>query len=358
MPLPTCNLCRCKPANQTNSHIFSWFLIRDAINKHGVKGRENEVVFSLDGEYVRTYIGREQSAEEHVIPIKGRPLNEQEIRESENDNPFTRDNVLCSECEKKLNVLESQVNNSVISGLRSRNVPADVDFQRTTVNNGDLLRLFIYSLAWRGAIVKINTFEMLPLHQEVLREILVNCLSLDPPSLTQNITAQSAAIRSIPAIIDFMETTARNDNPINCSISYHPYSMQLNDLGFQLYFDDAPRGDDDPLFQEINNAINGDDFIMHNEITLDIALISDRVRQTINKNLYTRMGLETLRKATIKFIRGFIYMLGVMPSDHTIAIFRENLIRRGNERVENYTDHDQFEAAQETMLQLFPYLFR
>ena len=82
-PLPTCSLCRAKPANQTNSHIFSWFLIREAINKHGVKGRENEVVFSLNGEYVRTYIGREQSAEEQVIPIKGRPLNEQEIQESE-----------------------------------------------------------------------------------------------------------------------------------------------------------------------------------------------------------------------------------------------------------------------------------
>ncbi len=133
--------------------------------------------------------------------------------------------------------------------------------------------------------------------------------------------------------------------------------MQLNDLGFQLYFDDAPCGDDDPLFQEFNGIINGG-LLMHNENSLDIALISDDHRKAVNNNLYARMGSETLRKATLKFIKGFIYILQVMPTDYAVSVFQSNLIKRGNGRIENYTDHDQFEAAQETMLQLFPYLFR
>lgn len=358
LQLPNCCLCQTRQANQTNSHVFSWFLIRDAVNKPGIKGRENEVVFSLDGEFVRSYIGRGQSAEEKVIPIKGRPLNEQEIEQTENQNPFTRDNFLCNICEARLNVLETTVNEIVISNLRRQRVPANSAVRTVNLPEGNLLRLFIYSLCWRAAVVNMNTFEMQAAHEESLRSILNDTLADNRDALNQNITQNSQRINAIAVIVNFLEVTDVNNNPINCSISYKPYSIQLNDLGFQLYFDDAPEGNEDPLFTEINDVITASNFRSIGVDDLNVALISDPTRMEINQRLYTRMGQETIRKATMKFMKGFIYMFGLQPGTYEIGLFQKKLVDKAGTKVEGYTDDDQFTAAQETVVELFPWLFK
>jgi len=90
-------------------------LIKSLVNKEGVKERENEVVFSFSSSYVETYLGRQQSTDDKVIPIKGRPLTEEEIKQTEEENPFVSDYILCPQCEKKLSVLETAVSERILT---------------------------------------------------------------------------------------------------------------------------------------------------------------------------------------------------------------------------------------------------
>ncbi|NLR82281.1 hypothetical protein [Chitinophaga eiseniae] len=354
MEVPLCNLCKIKPATQTGSHIFSWSLIRSLVNKEGIRERENEVVFSFSEAFVKTYIGRQQSAEEKVIPIKGRPLNEEEIEETENENPFISDNILCPECEHMLSVLESVVNERVLTKTRKHIVKNTGGYDKIAIQDGDPLRLFIYSLAWRGAITGINNFEMLPEHSEILRNILHKSLSSNRTELLKNIEQHSNLVRSISLLIAFLEVHGKNDNFIYCSLSYKPYAMILNDLSFQIFFDDAPDNSFDPEFMGINNVIKKDELLMKNEANFEVAILSNQVRMQVNRNLNSAMKDIILKPAIELFSLAFQKFIQRLPHREEVQLFIQNVIKRGDHKLENYTPKDFVEAASETMLQLFP----
>jgi len=227
-----------------------------------------------------------------------------------------------------------------------------------TIQDGDLLRLFIYSLAWRGEIVKINNFEMQADNQESLRVILHKCLSLDPTELLKNISENNVLIKSIPIIVTISEVKGKNDNYIYCSLSYKPYAMILNDFSFQLFFDDAPDNGFDPQFMGINEVIEKDKLLMKGEAEFKIGVLSDDLRRRINGNLTNTMKDIILKRAIEDFSTGMRTFFQREPIKKEIELFIQNVIKRGEHKIENYTPRDFAEAASETMMQLFPGKFK
>ncbi|MCW3109236.1 MAG: hypothetical protein JWQ09_3742 [Segetibacter sp.] len=332
-------------------------MIKSLVNKEGVKERENEVIFSFSEKFVQTYIGRQQSAEDKVIPIKGRPLNDEEIVQTEKENPFTRHHFLCPECEDKLSVLESMVSQKILTVIRRYVVKNAESYDTVVIADGDLLRLFIYSLAWRAAVTRMNDFEMLPSHQEILRDALNKSLSLDPKEFVKKVEENVCLIRNVKIVVSFLETASRNDNYIYCSLAYKPYAMILNDLSFQLFFDDAPDNGFDRELMGINRVINRDELLMQGEVQFHAAVLSDKSRKQINANLNNLMVEITLKPAIELFSLGVQKFVRRKPTADEIALFIKNVERRNHDKLENYTPADFTEAATQTMQQLFPQLF-
>lgn len=354
MEPPICNLCKHNPATQTGSHIYSWSLIKSLVNKPGAKGRENEVVFSLSPAYVKTYIGRQQSTEDKVVPIKGRPLTEDEIRETETENPFTRDNFLCPKCEQMLSVLESLVSEKVLGDLRKHKVQNVGSYDVIAIEHGDLFRLFMYSLAWRAAVTRCNDFEMRSDHQEALRDILQKTLSQDRNTLLENIEKHKEQIRSIPVIVTFAETNGPNNNWIYCSLSMKPYALMLNDLSFQLHFADVDDDGFDPDFRGINSIIKKEDLLMVNEQELKLGVLSDDQRLRVNQRMAEEIKNEMVQNAIQHFTEGYQHFFHRAPTEAEIKLFIQNAYKRAAGKVEIFTPHDLTEAATETVRQLYP----
>lgn len=167
-----CSLCKIHIADKTNSHIIPNFLTKFAMSPTMERKRDGEVMVSISPLLdIETYIGRDVKPE-LIETIKGRAMTEDEI--CNNFNPMSRDNIFCSDCEKKFSVIESIYSNSKIEereGYLQNNIAPHLAY------------LFWMSVIWRMSITNIG-LDLTHSSKEKLRCILNNNLSLDKNNIT------------------------------------------------------------------------------------------------------------------------------------------------------------------------------
>jgi len=266
-------------------------------------------------------------------------------------NPFTKDYILCSKCEERLQVMETAVAEDIISKLRQYNVTRPIGFDIIEIEQGELLRIFIYSLLWRAAVVRQDDFEMPQHHQDELREILNDCLSNERNELFSNLKRNSARIRRIQLIVTALEVKGKNNNFIYCSHNFRPYAMILNDLSFQLYFDDASNNGFDHQLQGINSVISKRALLNKHEEKLKVGIISDEKRLFVNRNLSLFIFKRMMQAAEKLFIEGFNKIFGRNPPRSVVIAFRQNVVYSCNSQIEQFTPTHFYNAAINTIVQ-------
>ncbi len=240
--LPTCKLCQKRPANQTGSHIFNSALIKGAVNAKGQTKRDKEVLHTIrPGVGVETYFGRELSLK-IVEEALGREMLEQEI--ASNINPLTVDHLICVECERRIERIENYFMSNVYDKLEKGQFPtvsANQDLLIATCNGVDenLVRLYFYSLAWRAAEIEYGNCKFEVHEKNLLREILDENLDLDITNSANNAKKNKNFICQLPLIIKYLTTTGdSSENFIYSDKSKRPYFFLLNDISFQLFFNE------------------------------------------------------------------------------------------------------------------------
>jgi hypothetical protein len=196
-----CRLCQNAVADKTNSHILSHFLIKKAINYEGQNEREKELSYSITSQNVDVYFGQNTLVPHILEKIYKKELSQEEIDKIVSDNttnPYARDYIFCSNCEKRLGILESEFQGEIYSKL-----PNKLTFSQEL---NLIIRLFIYSLIWRMSIVKFNNFSLSPKLEEKLRKILDKSLSIDKNEMLESICINKESICSFPLIVSFFET--------------------------------------------------------------------------------------------------------------------------------------------------------
>jgi hypothetical protein len=168
-----CQLCLKNEANQTGSHIIPFFLIKSLVNDDSKDKRDKEKSIRIStSDLISFYIGRNLSPEK-IEKLLGRQLTEDEI--DNNANHYTRDNVLCSWCEKRLQVIESEFNLKVYTKVQSSNriqVRENLVFTDNLGINPEIIRLFFLSIIWRCSVTKFLNLNLVASIEEKLRELL------------------------------------------------------------------------------------------------------------------------------------------------------------------------------------------
>jgi hypothetical protein len=339
-------MCLKAPANQTGSHIFSWFLIRGALNRSGSLRRNNEVAFELSTEkFVQTYFGSEVPPEQ-IKAIKGRELSDEEIENM--TNPITKDYILCSNCEKRLSVVESIVQSQYFEELRNLKVNAS-PYAIHVFGKGELLRLFVYSLAWRASIVQQDDFKLDGDHQEKLRRLLDTNLSRDKTVLDQNILTNSIVINRLPLLLTFVETIGENSNSLFCSWTRKPYAMILNDFSFQLFFTPKHTKRITESLFGINEIIPPKKVLNMDKSQLLVGILPDQQRKLVNRKLGGHVARKIMGRAVALFKTGFEELLH-RPCPRGIAdYFRWKVVFGSDNQVEKYTPEHFTAVAMEVM---------
>lgn len=167
-----CLLCQKREADKTGSHIIPNFLIQSSFADDKSKGRGNELVFPVNI-MADFRFGREVLPEKIEKSI-GRSLTEEDIEKNKKEPiPYIKDHIFCTECEKRLGVIENLYANA-ISKVKGNNSLEKVDIAK------HLSHLFWLSVIWRISVTDFG-FRFIPdtCIEEDIRVILDNCLQLD-----------------------------------------------------------------------------------------------------------------------------------------------------------------------------------
>ena len=160
-----CLLCGKQPAIKTGSHMIPHFLVARTFSYDGSTDREKVVVeaASLSKGKTERYFGHEVY-DDTVSELLGRSFTDEEIEaEIEKPNALTRDYFFCKDCEDRFGTIESYYS-EILDG-RLKGYHSHIPY------------LFWLSVAWRMSIGGMG-FKMTPEHEEKLRKVLNNCLSL------------------------------------------------------------------------------------------------------------------------------------------------------------------------------------
>jgi hypothetical protein len=221
MQHPACKLCLDHPADKKNSHIIPKFMCKG--------------LFETTGTRHALYINRHG---------KGKKIQ---------DTP-KENNILCSTCEKRIEILETHFARAVEEIHIYKNLPEKFslfkigiqDFIECNDIHPTLFKLFLYSLVWRASIS--NLFEHLPFKlsvtaEEGIRDFL-NCnLSVDKSSLFEALNK----INNIPlyhsCIIKPKERSATSRGIFSISsMSETSHILLLIDFAIFFYTDDTSLG--------------------------------------------------------------------------------------------------------------------
>lgn len=164
-----CKLCKNNHADKTNSHIVSRFLTKDILGTNGPR-----VAHILD---------------------TSRPLNKPKKSQ---DSP-KEDYILCSECEKYFEVLETYVaeritkrygNPIYVDDFVIKNEEYIGSFAIAEKVSPIIMKLFIYSIFWRSSISQLplfNNFKLKDKEEELLRFFLLEYKKYNIKELKENI---------------------------------------------------------------------------------------------------------------------------------------------------------------------------
>lgn len=298
-----CKLCGLKEATQTNSHIITLALIKEALNHSNIKERDYDVTFMLSNTDIpKSYFGRNVSPE-HIEEVLGRSLAEKEI--SENKNPFTEDFIFCPDCEKKISLLETEFINRVYSKLNSlkniEKLPADKKQNRLYSLNlfeTKVTYLFCYSIFFRTSIASENGHKLDQKIKEHLRKTLDSCLSLKVEKLTNRIMELKKSDLKFPVILCFLEdfeTSDKTGNLIFLNKSKQPHFIWANDVALFLFEKDSHISSSVEFLFGFSQALIYKEYFTTERKKMNICVLTNKKREKIIDGTLKFMAKENMK---------------------------------------------------------------
>lgn len=173
-----CPICKINDADKKNVHLIPWFLIKTCVTDKGSGYRDHEISFTIDpADFTKLYAGRS------ILPEKIEEFGELTELQKEAANPYSRDYLICHDCEDKLSRLEAifanQFSDKKIQSACT-NTLAKVSDHSVIIDrkyNRSLFELLIQSIYYRCSIGRFNDFELPQDVQEKIEENLRSVFS-------------------------------------------------------------------------------------------------------------------------------------------------------------------------------------
>lgn len=338
-----CALCKNKDkeANQTGSHIFTHGLIKSAINQQGVTKRSNkEIIATISShDLVDTFFG--SGVQPNIIEeVRGQQLTDDKIEELRNKkDPFTRDYLFCSDCEKRFTVAENYFLDNVYPKLEEAKSNDTDKFGNPIVKfetlSNELLRIFILIQIWRASVSNYEGFKLPQKVEEKLGESIDKVLVLgDLKETLKRCEENKEEINQYPLIITFMETDANSDpteNVIFIDKSKYPYMMILNNIIIQFFEKEKHIRSTPQYFWGLAKVIEKEKHFNSKNRVLKIGKINNNKRLEIINNIYKYLA-DKISYRINDFIKdAYKRVLGYYPSSLEIDNINNEIFKDNNE---------------------------
>ncbi len=236
-----CELCQSNPASAIKSHIFSHFFLRSLINPPGQTKRGIGRSFGIGGEGgITAHVERDISRADFE-ELFGSVLSDVQYEELQMDQ-FAKANLLCSQCENKVKIVEDYFNDNVyrnVDTVTTVDSINKIDISKPGKDNR-IIRLFFYTLLWRASVAKHTNFAFPKPIENQFRELLDSVLGSTIEETTKNAEEYQVQILSYPLIIATCKTfTNPGANQVFIDNCPNPYYYEINEYIIWYYPDVA-----------------------------------------------------------------------------------------------------------------------
>src|ERR1035437_677744 len=233
-----CPICRDKDAAKKNVHLIPWFLIKKCITQNGSGERDMELSFSIDSNsFTKMYTGRS------ILPEILEEHGELDALQKDKEHPYSRDNLICRDCEDKLSRLEAIfashlsdkklkiANQSNFKSFDNHSIFIDFKYDNS------IYQLLIQSIFYRCAKGRFNGFRLDPIVEKRIEENLRVAFSMENFKKIKP-TQQINIINKFPLITSSF-FVPEGEDPTNKFIvinqSRFPYFLMAVKWMFQLF---------------------------------------------------------------------------------------------------------------------------
>lgn len=234
--LPKCPICG-NDADKTNSHLIPWFIIKNCITEDGSGIQDKEISYTIStGHFTKRYTGRS------ILPEKLEELGALDSLQTEEENPYSRDYLICKACEAKLSRLESIFANqfremkilAAIPGLPQKNGLSILIDEKYEYG---LYQLFIQSIFYRCSIGRLDGFMLHPVIEKKIERTLQESFAL--PGFNKLTAKDHLTLSdSFPLITAVLHTPKGGDpttNFVMINKVRFPYFIMAGKWLFQLW---------------------------------------------------------------------------------------------------------------------------
>ncbi len=313
-----CPICRTNNADKKNVHLIPWFLIKKCITQRGSGERDMELSFSIEPQkFTKIYTGRS------ILPESVDEFGELHDVQKENHNPYSRDNIICSECEEKLSRLEAIFASQFTDNKIRKAFQAKLD----KINNHTIIvdkkyeeslyELLIQSIFYRCSIGGFNGFK---LNVEIQNKIEINlrkAFSIENfKKIKQNdkiVYDYKFPIITTSFFISEGEDTTKNFIVIN--FSRFPYFIMTGKWMFQLFEANKHLKSTVEWLYGLQSILNASEIYNFVKNKSHIILLEEEAEKSISKNLieyFTQKRIIGI-KQTIRYLH--IYTIGTKPEN-------------------------------------------
>ena len=326
-----CLLCKKNDADATNSHIITWGLIKEAINRSGFKERNYETTYSISNfDIPKLYTGR-SILPEHIEDILGYQPEDKQI--TNNKDPLSRDNIFCDFCESALGKIESEFIEKVYGKLIKQSFSStSLDSKGNKVveladYHSKLTKLLAYTLFFRTSLVKLNNVALNPKIHENIRLIILSTLSDDNKILAINIKKLKEEEFIYPLVITYLETNADDENGQNVVIqnrSDFPYFILANRMIFQLFQKEKQVYSSIQNFYGLYKILNNRDYFSSLADKVSIGIIENSKRSKLITTALQFLAEDNIENGKALLRKAFKLLMNRNPSEEEIGAFTFN----------------------------------
>lgn len=268
--LKKCALCKEKNANKKNTHYLTDAVIRACLNYEGNNERERGFFFNISNDSHLVRFGFQRSTPPKLIEreLKREPT-EKEIEEAK-ENPYSVNDVFCSDCEALFGKIERPFLDVVYSKHNKIGL-----LRQYIANNPIITRLFFILQFWRSHACN-TVIRLSPNTADEFRQII-----LHPDIVDVNL------LKKYPMAVAFIESRDQKDYTshfVGMASGKNPYVILMNDFVVQL-FDSEKDIDFYPLYG-LNDKETYKDYINYNEDSFIIQIIQEGEWHRISERYY------------------------------------------------------------------------
>ena len=308
-----CKLCKVNDLSGIKSHIFTESLIRSALNLDGKPKRGgNEAVAQLSLKNIGySYFG------ENVLPERREELlgflqGENEILET-SKNEFINDKLLCSYCEKRFGIIESEFISQIYSKLISAN--PNIGYSNYHTEQANLIILFFLINIWRASTSKFNKWSLSPIEAENIRILLDNSIDDEYGKVIQKFQKNKSYICNLSYVICFLEHLDQpfTENIIAIDLIENPHYFHLNRMIILFTFESNQLDLPEYLINSVHiNDFEGNICEIDN---INIKNLSNGERGKLVKSYLNRFSEKLFKHTAETFRDGFVNFFGYYPTN-------------------------------------------